>query len=57
MANIGNPESNILDEPNGAALVQQYKGEARFLRAYFYWTLMKLYGPVVLVGDKIRRGG
>ena len=53
MANVENPESNILDEPNGAALVQQYKGEARFLRAYFYWTLMKLYGPVVLVGDKI----
>ncbi len=23
------------------------------MRAYFYWTLMKLYGPVVLVGDKI----
>lgn len=53
MANVENPGSNILDEPNGAALVQQYKGEARFLRAYFYWTLMKLYGPVVLVGDKI----
>jgi hypothetical protein len=53
MANVENPESNILDEPNGAALVQQYKGEARFLRAYYYWTLMKVYGPVVLVGDKI----
>lgn len=53
MANVENPASNILDEPNGTALVQQYKGEARFLRAYFYWTLMKLYGPVVLVGDKI----
>lgn len=53
MANVENPESNILDEPNGAALVQQYKGEARFLRAYFYWTLMKLYGPVVLVEDRI----
>lgn len=53
MANVENPASNILEEPNGAALVQQYKGEARFLRAYFYWTMMKLYGPVVLVGDKI----
>jgi hypothetical protein len=53
MANVEDPESNILDEPNGAILVQQYKGEARFLRAYFYWTMMKLYGPVVLVGDKI----
>lgn len=53
MANVENPESNIYDEPNGAALVRQYKGEARFLRAYFYWTLMKLYGPVILVGDRI----
>lgn len=53
LANVETPASNIYDEPNGTALVQQYKGEARFLRAYFYWTLMKLYGPVILVGDKI----
>lgn len=53
MANVENSQTNLLKEPNGAALVQQYKGEARFLRAYYYWTLMKLYGPVVLVGDKV----
>src|SRR5688572_2242751 len=37
---------------NGAQLIQQYKGEARFLRAYYYFLLMKIYGPVVLVGEE-----
>jgi hypothetical protein len=53
MANVENSETNLLKEPNGAALIQQYKGEARFLRAYFYWSMMKLYGPVVIVGDRL----
>lgn len=51
MANVDNSETNLLNEPNGKELIVQYKGEARFLRAYYYWTMMKLYGPVVLVGD------
>ncbi|MBO9205124.1 MULTISPECIES: RagB/SusD family nutrient uptake outer membrane protein [Niastella] len=50
--NIENSETNLLKEPNGKELMDQYKGEARFLRAYYYWNLMKLYGPVVLVGDE-----
>src|SRR5690606_39994133 len=41
----------ILRQPNGEQLIQQYKGEARFLRAYLYWLLMKQYGPVVLMGE------
>lgn len=53
MANINNPNSNILNEPNGQDLIKQYTGEARFLRAYYYWMLIKIYGPVVLVGDKV----
>ncbi|OQP58264.1 hypothetical protein A3860_08060 [Niastella vici] len=53
MANVDNSETNLLNEPNGKELMLQYKGEARFLRAYYYWTLMKLYGPVILVGDKV----
>jgi len=53
MANVDNSETNLLKEPNGKELIVQYKGEARFLRAYYYWTLMKLYGPVVLLGDNI----
>lgn len=28
-------------------LKSQYKAEARFLRGWFYWQLMKQYGPVV----------
>lgn len=53
MANVDNSRTNLLREPNGKELIQQYTGEARFLRAYFYWTLMKFYGPAILVGDKI----
>jgi starch-binding outer membrane protein, SusD/RagB family len=41
----------ILNEPNGEALLKQYKAEARFLRAFFYWNLMRQYGPVVLMGE------
>ncbi len=52
MANVENSETNLLKEPNGDKLIVQYKGEARFLRAYYYWTLMKLHGPVILVGDE-----
>ncbi|WP_162946186.1 RagB/SusD family nutrient uptake outer membrane protein [Chitinophaga barathri] len=37
---------------NGQELIDQYKAEARFLRAYYYFLLMQQYGPVVLVGDK-----
>ena len=38
-------------EPNGERLVQQYKGEARFLRAYYYWLLLRQYGPIVIMGE------
>jgi hypothetical protein len=37
---------------NGQQLIDQYKAEARFLRAYYYFLLMKQYGPVVLAGEK-----
>ncbi|WP_295122806.1 RagB/SusD family nutrient uptake outer membrane protein [uncultured Chitinophaga sp.] len=33
-------------------LLQQFKGEARFLRAYFYFMLMRQYGPVVIMPEK-----
>ena len=33
--------------------VEAWKVEARFLRAYFYCELMKQYGPVVLLKDRI----
>lgn len=37
---------------NGQQLIDQYKAEARFLRAYYYFLLMRQYGPVVLIGEK-----
>ncbi len=30
-----------------------YKGEARALRAFYYFQLVRLYGPVVLLGDEV----
>lgn len=33
-------------------LVIQYTAEARFLRAYFYFMLMRQYGPVVLLPEE-----
>ena len=48
--NIDNNQE-IKDLANGPQLIQQYKGEARFLRAYYYFQLMKIYGPVVLMGE------
>ncbi|RBL89469.1 RagB/SusD family nutrient uptake outer membrane protein [Chitinophaga flava] len=40
--------------PGGDRLLKQYKAEARFLRAYYYWLLMRQYGPVVLMGETPR---
>ncbi|MGX5818795.1 RagB/SusD family nutrient uptake outer membrane protein [Chitinophaga lutea] len=39
--------------PAAADLKKQWKAEARFLRAYFYFELMKRWGGVPLLGDKI----
>ena len=36
-----------------AGKIAQYKAEARALRAIYYFQLMRLYGPVVLLGEKI----
>ncbi|MFC7524411.1 RagB/SusD family nutrient uptake outer membrane protein [Parapedobacter sp. GCM10030251] len=33
---------------NGAEIIRHYKGEARFLRAYYHWLMMKQLGPVVI---------
>lgn len=42
----GNKE--ILEQANGAEIIKHYKGEARFLRAYYYWLMMKQLGPVAI---------
>lgn len=32
--------------------IARMKGEARFLRAYYYWILLRTYGPVPIVPDE-----
>lgn len=32
--------------------IAEMKGEARFLRAYYYWILLRTYGPVPIVPDE-----
>ncbi len=34
------------------AQVTQYRAEARYLRAYFYFNLIRQYGPVILLGEE-----
>lgn len=41
----------IKELPNGQELIDKYKAEARFLRAFFYYGLIRQYGPVILLGD------
>jgi hypothetical protein len=38
---------------NGQSQIDQYKAEARCLRAYYYFLLMRQFGPVVLAGDSV----
>lgn len=54
--NVDKCEELLLAE-NGAALVKQYKAEARFLRAYYYWLVMKMHGPVVIVPFNVDEAG
>ena len=41
-----------LDKEDSPELVKQMKGEARFLRAYYYFVLFRHYGPVIIWGDQ-----
>ncbi|MES2275461.1 MAG: RagB/SusD family nutrient uptake outer membrane protein [Bacteroidota bacterium] len=45
--------ANINSVPVAAQTKQYWITEARFLRAYFYWELLKRYGGVPLLGDTI----
>jgi len=49
-------EQNIDKTPNsiiGADLKTQYKAEALFLRGWFYWKLLRQYGPFVKVTTQL----
>jgi starch-binding outer membrane protein, SusD/RagB family len=41
--------------PNGQSARAAYRSEARFLRAWLYFQLLKRYGGVPLLGDSIRQ--
>ena len=46
-----------IDLLNGAedvtpGMVSDLKGQARFVRAYFYWLLLKKYGPIPILPDE-----
>lgn len=45
--------ANINSVPVAALTKQYWITEARFLRAYFYWELLKRYGGVPLLGDTV----
>lgn len=48
MQNIDKVEKDITPE-----LKVQYKAEARALRAMFYFYIMRLYGPVIVLGENV----
>ncbi len=45
--------ANVGQTPIAAQTKQYWITEARFLRAYFYWELLKRYGGVPLLGDTV----
>ncbi len=45
--------TQLLEDPNGKELIARYKAEARFLRAFFYFNILRQYGPVIIMGDDI----
>ncbi|HEX7757506.1 MAG TPA: RagB/SusD family nutrient uptake outer membrane protein [Niabella sp.] len=44
---------NIDKSPISAGTRNRLKGEARFLRAYYYFHLLRLYSGVPIIGDKV----
>jgi len=48
MANIEKVKNDL-----PAQLIIQYRAEARALRAMYYFYLLRLYGPVILLGDNV----
>lgn len=55
MQHIGG-NAELLAQTNGQARINQYIAEARFLRAFFYYSLVRQYGPVIIVGDEVISG-
>ncbi len=54
MEHIGGNEELLALGEQGQQLIARYAAEARFLRAYFYFCLLRQYGPIILVRELIR---
>ncbi len=47
------PKISLKNDPAYATTKQYWKAEARFIRAMCYWELVKRYGGMPLIGDKV----
>jgi hypothetical protein len=52
MQNVKNVDVEAIENVD-ATDIEQWYAEARFLRAYLYYTLVMVYGPVPLLGDDV----
>src|SRR5690606_37089086 len=41
-----------MNEEMSAVEIEDYRGQARFARAYLYWLLLRKYGPIPLLPDE-----
>lgn len=45
-------KNDELRRVNGETAISDYRGQARFIRAYYYWLLLRKYGPVPIMPDE-----
>lgn len=45
--------AEITNKAGGQQKLAQYIAEARALRAYYYYNILRLFGPLVIIGDDI----
>jgi starch-binding outer membrane protein, SusD/RagB family len=54
LQNIGKvPIRQTMDSTNDKLTRQYWRAEARFIRCFLYWELLKRYGGVPLLGDRV----
>jgi hypothetical protein len=53
----GVPKASDLSDAKYQTDKLNYKSEARFLRAYFYWEMFLRYGPVPVITEVLNPGG
>lgn len=45
-------KNDELRRVNGETAISDYRGQARFIRAYYYWLLLRKYGPVPIMPEE-----